>query len=256
MSWRSVVASLSGRMVTSRAVGGETSTQIAARAGGIPVTLTLDGPLPASSAASVMGDTSVGIPSAQSGSLVGAILGVPVVLSHSAGRVSVRRRESAAADLPVPAETTLALEHGPSVAWDRQIIWVGRNDAAPRIDTVPDRVARIIRCGRVGKSLVLGVTNSAWEVAGSSAHGDILDVNRALSAAHGDRFIDIRGYLIDRGLADVGITPTATDLSDIAADVIPESLRSDGTHLNSAGYSAVGHQIYARLVTLGWVVTP
>lgn len=235
------------------AVGGETSSQIAARANAWPTTITLDGPIPASSASSVLGDTSVGIPSAQSGSLTAYVLDVPVVLSYSSGRCSVRRRETAADPLTVPAGTPVTFEHGLTAAWDRQVVWVGRNDGQPRTMTVPDRVARIIGRGHTGRSLVLGVTNNSAEPSGSSAHADILATNAALAAVYGDRYLDIRTYLVTDGLAAAGITPTSQDLADVAADIIPVSLRSDSTHLNAPGYTLVGQQIHARLQTLGWV---
>lgn len=134
-----------------------------------------------------------------------------------------------------------------------QVIWVGRNDAVSRMTTVPGNIAAIISTGRTGKYLVLGVTNNSAEPSGSTGYNDIVALNRHLEGLYGERYIDIRAYLVEHGLSDAGIEPTATDMANLAADIIPASLRSDATHLNAAGYTVVGNQIYNKVLSLGWV---
>jgi lysophospholipase L1-like esterase len=73
-----------------------------------------------------------------------------------------------------------------------------------------------------------------------------------LQAAFGDCFLDVRKYLVNYGLVDAGITPTSQDLTDIAADVIPSSLRSDSTHFTAAGYTLVANFVSRAIRAKGW----
>ena len=69
----------------------------------------------------------------------------------------------------------------------------------------------------------------------------------------GRRFFSLRKYLVDYGLADAGLTPTAQDTTDIAAGVVPTSLRIDSVHGNAAYYHIWGQQLFNRMVEFGWV---
>lgn len=79
--------------------------------------------------------------------------------------------------------------------------------------------------------------------------------NTALSEEFGDNFLDLKAYLVsERALADAGITPTETDLTDIANGHVPSSLLvSDGTHFNASGYRLIAQQVKAKLAELGYI---
>lgn len=76
----------------------------------------------------------------------------------------------------------------------------------------------------------------------------------ALRTKYGNKFLDLRGYLAsEQALIDAGITPTATDLADLANGHIPSSFGSgDTVHLNSAGYERAGHKLYEKFIELGY----
>lgn len=75
---------------------------------------------------------------------------------------------------------------------------------------------------------------------------------RRMQYEFGSRYINIVDYLIDHGLADAGVTPTAADAEDVAARRIPASLTADRPHLNAAGYRLVAQQVYERGQLLGY----
>lgn len=254
VSWRSVFTALSGVPVVSRAVGGETSTQIASRANGTPLTFSVTADsIPASSTTTTTCTTSSGIPTSQSGSVVCYYDGIRLTLSYLSGSTSnVFRSESVASDTPVPGNSLLVCEQGIADRYRKQVIWVGRNDSPPRA-SVESNITGIINYGRTGKYLIVGVTNNSAEPAGSSGYTDIVNLNARLAVAYGERFLDIRTILVNDGMARAGLAPTGSDLAEIATDRIPGSLRSDSTHLNAAGYTVVGTVIYERLMSLGWV---
>ena len=58
---------------------------------------------------------------------------------------------------------------------------------------------------------------------------------------------------MENGLTVAGITPTEQDETDIAAGTVPTSLRSDGVHLNAAGYKALGTMLADKIVSLRYL---
>lgn len=102
------------------------------------------------------------------------------------------------------------------------------------------------------QQIVIGITNTADEPRGSANYDAILRVNSELAAAYPGRYFDAMRYLIDHGLSDAGITPTAQDLTDISKDIIPSSLRIDNTHFNAVGYQLIANQLYQLIQQLGW----
>ena len=74
----------------------------------------------------------------------------------------------------------------------------------------------------------------------------------ALREAFGDRFINMRVFLIKHGLEISGLTPTAEDVADARLGCISKQLRSDWTHLNARGYFAKAVAVYQRGVKLGY----
>jgi lysophospholipase L1-like esterase len=98
--------------------------------------------------------------------------------------------------------------------------------------------------------LVLTPLNNDTRPVGDPWTTALLQINDGLRDRYGGRHLDIRQYLIDYGLTDAGITPTATDTANIADGIVPESLRVDGIHLNTTGYALVAAKVEERLTEL------
>ena len=65
-----------------------------------------------------------------------------------------------------------------------------------------------------------------------------------MALAFGKHFLDVRQYMLEYGLADVGIEPTEQDLANISTGEIPSSLLVDDVHGNDAFYNVIGNQVY------------
>jgi len=78
------------------------------------------------------------------------------------------------------------------------------------------------------------------------------DWDQALQDAFGEHYINMRTYLVNNGLSDCGIKGTQSDLEMVALQEVPDSLKSDWSHLNSYGYYSKGNAIYAKGVQLGY----
>lgn len=84
----------------------------------------------------------------------------------------------------------------------------------------------------------IGLGDTAWEA--------------ALREAYGDHFINMRTYLIENGLDNVGFNATRKDLLEFRRGNISKQLRYDWTHLNSYGYYSKGLGIYKKGIELGY----
>ena len=75
---------------------------------------------------------------------------------------------------------------------------------------------------------------------------------QALSKAYGDHFINMRLYMIQNGLSDCGLEATDEDLDGFTRGEISQQLRADWTHFNAYGYYAKAKGIYEKGVELGY----
>ncbi|MFG1206995.1 SGNH/GDSL hydrolase family protein [Xanthobacter flavus] len=252
-----VLASLlPGKTVSNLGIGGQTSTQIAARQGGVPIKVTVDGnSIPASGGVAVTAK-SVNIlynSSNYVGTSTGKLAGTAGTMStDTAGNWMFTRAASGSA-VDCPPDTVFYPDTATTFESDTAIIWAGRNNAVA--NTVRnDVIAMVDRLKPLNKRvLVVSVCNGSGETSGTSAYRNIAAVNAELARYFGDQFVDVRRYLIDFGLAEAGITPTSQDTSDIAGDTIPVSLRYDGVHLLGPGYTVEANLLNRVLRAKGWV---
>ncbi|WP_136440287.1 hypothetical protein [Pacificoceanicola onchidii] len=251
-SYPSVLAGLTGRVVTNLGVGGEGSRTIAGRVGALPYLATPAGDqLPASGGVTVTltgtdGGAVAPLLQGSAGLNPCTLEGVTGTLSESGGTYTFTRAASGSVvpvPRPAPVITASAAHKG-----DIHLFWWGQNDGT---NDATDIIARI----RAGidwmdaldkRFLVLGLTTSTLDYR-APMHAQFL-------VAFGRRFVNLQEYLASyAALSEVEITPTAQDDADIAAGMVPDSLRSDATHLNAAGYSLVANCIHNRAIELGFL---
>ncbi|MGR3452954.1 hypothetical protein [Pseudooceanicola sp.] len=249
-----MLETVTGRPVEYLAKGGMVPTQIGAIWGSERIHLTVSGgEIPASGGVAVTSDIDILV----SGGLHqvaytarGFLAGIEDVLStDTSGNYTFTRSTSGSAVTVDDSNNHFILSvtgtgfiagRGSHYA-DTLIIGAGRNGAkgtAAQREAMRDTVRRMIQVQtpRYRNAYVLAVPNSNAEPAGDAAYDHVMALNQLYAAAFGPRFIDWRRYLINYGLYDAGITPTAQDLTEISNDVIPDSFRSDSTHLNADGY--------------------
>jgi hypothetical protein len=134
------------------------------------------------------------------------------------------------------------------------IIWVGRNDIGTATNSAIENniAAMVANLGTNNKYVVLSILNASTEPSGSANYNQIIQLNSDLATLYPGHYFDIRAYLVQNGLTDAAISPSAQDLTDISNDVPPADLRINTLHLTSVGYSLVAQQIYNVLTsTLG-----
>lgn len=79
-------------------------------------------------------------------------------------------------------------------------------------------------------------------------------IDSAMLQAFGNRYINLRKYLIEDGLRDAGITATKNDTTNISQGKVPDSFRSNAgaADLNGVAYELLGKLVYERMELLGY----
>lgn len=119
-----------------------------------------------------------------------------------------------------------------------QVLWMGTNDN-PLVNTWAPTKANIAEC--------VAAAGSRYLVLGIFGTGMLDEINADLAATYGARFVELRAYLQSYNDGSVD------DLADVAAGLIPRSLRADQIHLNDRGYELVAMAVADKLQSLGWV---
>lgn len=242
--------------------GGEASGDIAIRSGARTPELTLTGnEIPAATTPvvvttiapntghrNVTGNTSIGV-------FDGVLAGIPGTLKNDNGTWTFTRTTSGATAVPVPPATKFYSQGGRDFRRALHIFWPGRNN--PGATQILADIANMLTLVATDpkKYLVLSLLNNSAETSGTTGYDNIIAINAALSSAHGSNYVDLRTYLVNNGLAAAGITPTTQDTADIAAGVVPTSLRHDEQHPNHAGRIVIANYLKQVITDKKWTVT-
>lgn len=125
------------------------------------------------------------------------------------------------------------------------IVLMGQNGGYKDNQDLIDQINSIVRMEKYNdKYLVLGLTTGS---AASRA-----DLERQMASTFGDRYLNIRDYIVSKGLQMLNITPTDKDSFSISSGSVPPSLLADQVHFNSKGYTVIGTAVYERMSELGY----
>ncbi|WP_233805611.1 hypothetical protein [Paraburkholderia sp. HP33-1] len=252
---------LSNRPYANLGVGGQTSTQIAARVGALPSAVTLVGDaVPASTTAVGLSNLSIELLStpaddtarSESGTLCsvhGALQRTAAGGPPSTTESYTFTRDSAGSAVPCAAGSAFLADTEGYDMWTA-IIWVGRNNYADPSTVIADVKSIVQWLKPAGAHFaVLSVIKGeySYEYAGAQGAQDIDDINASLKAAYPDNFIDVETTLVN------SYDPSLPqDVMDHNNNIPPTSLRSDTVHLNDAGYTIVAGQVKSFLASRNW----
>lgn len=125
---------------------------------------------------------------------------------------------------------------------DTHLLWAGRNNInsfAIKFD-----MNAMVQALPHSRYLIGEITPSAAD--DSPTKDLIVSINNELAAIYGSRFVRFMSAL---QAANDG---SANDLADVAAGLIPRSLRTDDLHLNTAGQTIIANLWQNALVGMGW----
>jgi len=216
--------------VINEGVGGETSSQIGVRQGGIPTYVTVDGGvIPSRGGVTISFKRGYEPLTSPRGSTRGSILGVEGTVTLSAalpnGTFTFTRTSSGAS---VPATDTPQFIPDTPYAGYVSVFWEGRNNLLKTAvgpwgpDQIMSDLAAQVALVPQGKTyLVLSVLNEngPTERRGSTNYQTLMRLNDALATMYGEQYLDIRTILVNSYNASL-----PTDVSDFENDMPPTSL--------------------------------
>jgi hypothetical protein len=257
-----------GVQVYNIATSGYTVDEESIRIGALPLPLTVEGgSIPASGPVNVTTSAVIGWrPSGTGRNYIGSLAGVPGTLARTTSDTAFTfTRTTAGSAVPVPAGTLYTPDYT-GHAGDTAVILLGRNNVSFAVkgadatiaEHVAKGIARIVAwlTPQVKHVLVVSNTTTTSETSGSAGYATVADINARLLAAYPSRFLNLRTYLVNQAIHDLGITPTTDDTAAMAADTLPPSIMdggTDNTHWSRATAALVAAQVNNYLTTRGWV---
>jgi hypothetical protein len=235
------LSSILGIGVINAGRGGETSTGIAIRQGGLDLFGTFpSNQIPASGSASLTVTPSTTYRDDAPYSFYGEFAGVSGTLTRAAGGAWTFTRSLPGTATTCRPETRFLAYTAIDNA--QLTILEGGNNLPNQADVLRDYTAMTSRVRDFGgRYLIVSLYNDA--AIGTAGYNTTKAINDALKATYGPAFVDLRSYIIAYGLALAGITPTSDDTTAIAEDRIPPSLMYDTIHLNDAGRTVAAQRL-------------
>jgi lysophospholipase L1-like esterase len=244
------------------AIGGQTSEQICARQGGIPIKLSVQG-------GSFSGTRPVNITkisteflstpaSHQEYTSKGTLLGVDCTVKRLA-QFGSSRVETYTVTPDVPSNVTIPADSvfvpGESIKYEDaiQVLWMGRNNNAKTFveDAMTDIEASISHIRDPKRYIVLGILTAVNETEGTTLHAVINKLNDQLRAKYGKNFVEMTPPTADE-LRAISYVSSQKDNSEISNGTFPQGLRSDRVHLNDSGYQVIANRVVAKLNELNY----
>lgn len=243
-----LAALLPGRIVNNWGIGGQTAEQIAARQGGLQVTLTITGgSLPASFATAVVTPSTalLSTPSDNTTRYIsGSINGAAATLIRAATGGPPSTTESytiMAAGNPgataIPSWAPFVSDQGANASDSIQVLWLGRNNA-PALTATPALIQACVNSvPQPRRVLVIGILPALDEIPGTTNRIAIDAANAStISRVGSDVFIPSTPPTVAE-MAAIGYSPTSQDNIDIGRGVFPTGMHADNVHLTGPGYS-------------------
>ena len=133
------------------------------------------------------------------------------------------------------------------------VVWIGSYDTISNADELVQKVKTLLdrQTKNTDRYIVIGLCSVNQSIYGTYLMDSI---DTAMMQAFANRYINVRKYLVEDGLADAGISPTSEDRINISEGMIPRSFvtTSNTIDLNGKAYGVIGRLIYNRMESLGY----
>ncbi|MBB3965007.1 SGNH/GDSL hydrolase family protein [Rhizobium metallidurans] len=173
--------------------------------------------------------------------LPGALAGVDGVLTTDGNTRHLFTRSHAGDAVAVEYATRFL--PGDATLGQVQWLWAGRNNAA-KPETVLSDIAAMAAHVPGGRYLIGAILPSAAD--DLATRQTIAGLNATLATLYPERFVDLSAALA------AAANQTSGDQQDVAAGIIPRSLRSDALHLNDRGYAIAASAWVSATTAMGW----
>jgi len=173
--------------------------------------------------------------------LHGTLAGVEGTLTTDGGTRHLFTR-SHAGDAAAVAYAT-PFHPSDATAGQIQWLWAGRNNAVTP-ETVLADIAAMTANASGGRYLIGSILPSATDT--PETRQTIAALNTALATLYATHFVDLHAALA------AAANQTTEDQQDIAAGLVPRSLRADALHLNDQGYAIAAAAWVSATLAMDW----
>lgn len=244
VTWREALPPLvSARQFTNIAIGGQTSPQIAARADAYVSLITLQGDvIPASGPVNITSRTISLLTNQGAQSISGYLSGVRGTIARNGTDDSYTfTRSTAGTAVPVGRKIAFSPDISAN-EFDTWMIFIGANNIS-QVDVIKrDISACVDRIRTVDKRFII-----MTPVTGNPANVTYCEqIEEWASQTYRDRVLRIREFSFQFNDGTTG------DLEDVAAGVIPRSLRIDTIHFTTAFHAKIAELVADEINRRGW----
>lgn len=129
------------------------------------------------------------------------------------------------------------------------IIFMGTNGGYQSNKDLINQINAMIKYSRSNRYIVISqhVTNKV-----NNTIPKLMAMEDSLSLQYGKNYINLRSYLVERGLNDAGLKPTNEDLDSLSHGAVPPQLMEDGKHFTAKGYELIAKLVREKLQELGY----
>ncbi len=142
---------------------------------------------------------------------------------------------------------------------DVLVIQMGSNGGWDDYDMLISQYKAMIANSGTQCYIIIGDTDNPDESIDGDYYSSSSDVGlndtyweAALREAFGEHFINMRTYMLENAMDIAGLEPTEEDAYNLANSMMPESIKSDYTHMNAYGYYVIGAGVYEKGSELGY----
>ena len=142
---------------------------------------------------------------------------------------------------------------------DVLVIQMGSNGGWDDYDMLISQYKAMIANSGTQCYIIIGDTDNPDESIEGDYYSSSSDVGlndtyweAALREAFGEHFINMRAYMLENAMDIAGLEPTEEDAYNLANSMMPESIKSDYTHMNAYGYYVIGVGVYEKGSELGY----
>ena len=142
---------------------------------------------------------------------------------------------------------------------DVLVIQMGSNGGWDDYDMLISQYKAMIANSGTQCYIIIGDTDNPDESIEGDYYSSSSDVGlndtyweAALREAFGEHFINMRTYMLENAMDIAGLEPTEEDAYNLANSMMPESIKSDYTHMNAYGYYVIGVGVYEKGSELGY----
>lgn len=128
------------------------------------------------------------------------------------------------------------------------IVFIGTNSGYTDIDDLIEQQKLLLDLQELNqdKYVIIGLTTGTRE--------ERSELEETMEQTYGNKYINLRECFTNQKLLeDAGIEMTSQDLAMIEQGIVPECVRSDEVHYNTAGYKLLSEIILGRMIELGYM---